>query len=102
MAIDAIFKYLRPLTAVPAEVPCQRVGRRTKSKTSGGGGSSLSVACASVDVDSLLADTLSASPMIRDFQQTTVASIGLLAQANTICCGDLANCVAVPPRPSPC
>jgi len=40
--------------------------------------------------------------MIRDFQQTTVANIGLLAQASrpTVCCGDLANCVAVPPRPS--
>jgi len=45
---------------------------------------------------------VSASPMIRDFQQTTMASIGLLAQANTVCCGNLANCAAVPPRPSPC
>ena len=27
---------------------------------------------------------VSAGPMIRDFQQTTVASIGLLAQANTV------------------
>ena len=26
--------------------------------------------------------------MIQDFQQTTMASIGLLAQANTVCCGD--------------
>ena len=30
----------------------------------------------------------SASPMIQDFQQTTVASIGLLAQASTVSCGD--------------
>jgi len=30
----------------------------------------------------------SASPMIQDFQQTTVASTGLLAQASTVCCGD--------------
>ena len=36
------------------------------------------------------------------FQQTTMASIELLAQASTVCCGNLANCVAVPPRPSPC
>jgi len=40
--------------------------------------------------------------MIRDFQQTTMASIGLLARASTVCCGNLANCVAVPPRLSPC
>ena len=26
--------------------------------------------------------------MIQDFQQTTMASIGLLAQANTVFCGD--------------
>jgi len=47
-----------------------------------------------------------ASPMIQDFQQTTVASIGLLEQANTvdICISVFAspaNRVAVPPRPSP-
>ena len=44
--------------------------------------------------------------MIQDFQQTTVASIGLLAQANTVdvCISVFAspaNRVAVPPRPSP-
>jgi len=26
--------------------------------------------------------------MIQDFQQTTMASIGLVAEANTVCCGD--------------
>jgi len=38
--------------------------------------------------------------MIQDFQQTTVASIGLLAQANTVSCGNPANRATVPPRPS--
>jgi len=36
--------------------------------------------------------------MIQDFQQTTVASIGLLAQANTVSCGNPANRATVPPR----
>ena len=31
----------------------------------------------------------SATSVIQDFEQTTMGSIGLLAQANTVCCGDL-------------
>jgi len=42
----------------------------------------------------------SSSTMIQDFQQTTVASIGLLAQANTVSCGNPANRATMPPRPS--